>query len=377
MKLMLLSDLHLGKKLNEYSLLDDQAYILQEILNLMDLHTPDGLIIAGDVYDKAAPPAEAVRLLDRFITEVAKRDIHLFMIAGNHDSADRLAFGAGLFKSRNVHIAESFREPIQPMVWRVGSQTAHIYLMPFIKPVQVRAVWPDLDCRSYDEAIGIVTKAMEKDDKVCNILVAHQFIAGAERCDSDDILVGGLDQVDVRHFEGFDLVALGHLHGPQAIGRDTVRYAGSPLKYSFSEALHHKSVPLVTIGPDKQIETQLLPLRPVRDMRVIRGPFASVSDPKVYQAGNVEDYVQITLTDEQDIPDALNKLRRIYPNLLKLNYDNARTKSQQAIFGSAQVHRRSPIELFADFFEMQNNQTLDERQGRYIRDLFDAMEVSE
>lgn len=374
MKVMLLSDLHLGKKLNEFSMLDDQHFILQEVLEFIDEHKPDGLIIAGDVYDKATPSTEAVRLLDWFINQVASRKLHLFMISGNHDSADRLAFGSSLFKSHQVHIAEGFREPVKPIVWQVDDVLAHVYLLPFIKPVQVRAVWPDKVINSYDDALKAVIEEIELNESVCNILVAHQYVAGATLTESDDLIIGGLDQVSVSHFDGFDLVALGHLHGPQSIGRDQVRYAGAPLKYSFSEALHHKSIPLITIDCDKQVKTELLRLTPKRDLRVIRGPFAAITDREVYRQGNQEDYVHITLTDELDIPDALNKLRAIYPNIMKLTYDNRRTKENQVLTGSEIVHQQSPFEMFSDFYEKQNNQPMDERQRDYLIRLFDENE---
>jgi exonuclease SbcD len=373
MKLMLLADLHLGKKVNEFSLIEDQAFILDQIIESMDRHRPDGVVIAGDVYDKSAPSAEAVRLLDNFICRIAQRDIRLFMISGNHDSADRLSFGSRIFSSNHIFIAESFRQPIEPITWQVGEVTADIYLLPFTKPVQVRSVWPESDVSGYDEAIAQIVSQINLNSDRFNLLVAHQFITGAKTFDSDDILIGGIDQVRADHFTNFDLVVLGHLHGPQTVGRESIRYPGSPLKYSFSEAGHVKSVPLITISSDHTIETELLPLQPLRDLRVVRGPFEMITQPEIFQVGNQQDYVQITLTDEFEIPDVMAKCRAIYPNLMKLNYDNQRTKAGQAFQTSQEVHHKSPLELFQDFYHQQNNRSLTDEQTDYVMDLLQTI----
>ena len=373
MKLMLLADLHLGKKVNEFSLIEDQAFILDQIIESMDRHRPDGVVIAGDVYDKSAPSAEAVRLLDNFICRIAERDIRLFMISGNHDSADRLSFGSRIFSSNHIFIAESFRQPIEPITWQVGEVTADIYLLPFTKPVQVRSVWPESDVSGYDEAIAQIVSQINLNSDRFNLLVAHQFITGAKTFDSDDILIGGIDQVRADHFTNFDLVVLGHLHGPQIVGRESIRYPGSPLKYSFSEAGHVKSVPLITISSDHTIETELLPLQPLRDLRVVRGPFEMITQPEIFQVGNQQDYVQITLTDEFEIPDVMAKCRAIYPNLMKLNYDNQRTKAGQAFQTSQEVHHKSPLELFQDFYHQQNNRSLTDEQTDYVMDLLQTI----
>lgn len=375
MKLMVLSDLHLGKKVNEFSLMDDQIFIVQQMFSLLDEHQPDGLIIAGDVYDKSQPAAEAVRLLDQLIAGVAERAIRLFMISGNHDSADRLAFGASIFSAKQIHIAPAFRQPLSPITWQVGEVTADIYLLPFIKPAHVRAVWPEAEINGYDGAISHVLSQLELRPERFNLLVAHQFIQGAEVFDSDDILVGGIDQVSAVHFKDFHLVTLGHLHGPQRISENII-YPGSPLKYSFSETKHTKTVPLIQIEPDLTYTIEYLPISPLRDMRQIRGPFASVTQPEVYEKGNQGDYLQITLTDELEIPDAIAKLRAIYPNLMKLSYDNRRTQTERAFQASREVHHKSPMELFQDFFSDQNNQDLSSAQLEYLQQLFEEIEVN-
>lgn len=374
MKLMLLADLHLGKKVNEFSLMEDQIYLLDQVIRLIDQHRPDGVVIAGDVYDKSTPSAEAVRLLDDFIRRISQREICLFMISGNHDSADRLAFGSSIFSANQIFIAESFRRGLEPIEWQAGGVTAHVYLLPFIKPIQVRSVWPESEVSGYDEAVKYVLGKLSLRADRFNLLVAHQFITGAKTFDSDDILIGGIDQVSARHFEAFDLTVLGHLHGPQTVGFDHIRYPGSPLKYSFSEAGHNKSVPLITIKPDHSFTTELIELEPLRDMRIIRGPFHEIADPKHFSSGNQKDYVQITLTDELEVPDAVNRLRAIYPNLMKLSYDNKRTQAAEAFSVAREIHHRSPLELFQDFYQSQNNQALSDRQKDYVQALLSELE---
>lgn len=375
MKIMALADLHLGKKVHEFSLLADQAYLLDQVMELIDHHRPDGLVLAGDIYDKALPSAEAVRLLDDFLSRLAERDLAVFMIAGNHDSADRLAFAQKMLARQKIQIAGPFRHPLEAVTWQVGDVTADVYLLPFIKPVHVRAVWPESDVTSYDDALGFVIGQLELKPDRFNILIGHQFIRGAATFESDDILIGGVDQVRADHFAVFDLVLLGHLHGPQTIGSPAIRYPGSLMKYSFSEAHHTKSAPLITISNDHTFRTELLPLIPLRDMRVLKGPWDKLTDPAVYGAGNQSDYVQITLTDDQEIPDAITRLRAIYPQLMRLNYDNRRTRASLAFEATHQIQHKTPLELFYEFYHSQNNQPLSDEQSDYISRLLSEMEA--
>ena len=249
MKLMHLSDLHLGKRVNEFSLLEDQQYILNEILQMADRERPDGVIIAGDVYDKAVPPAEAVSLLDRFLVELARRSLQVFVISGNHDSPERMAFGGRLMEGSGLHMAPVYRGQVDPIPLEDAYGPVNLYLLPFVKPAQVRRFFPDREIATYTQALEAAISAMDLDPRVRNVLVTHQFVTGAERCDSEELSVGGSDNVDVSVFAPFDYVALGHIHGPQCVGRETVRYCGTPLKYSFSEARHRKSVTLVELAP--------------------------------------------------------------------------------------------------------------------------------
>ena len=371
MRLLHLSDLHLGKRVCEFSMLDDQQYILDEILALLDQHPVDAVVLAGDLYDKPVPPAEAVRLLDWFLTELSLRQLPVFAISGNHDSADRIAFGARLLTSSQVYVSPLFTGVPEPITLTDPYGPVDFYLLPFLKPAMVRHVWPEEDIETYNDALGCVLRRCAPDPARRSVLVAHQFVAGAACCESEEPSVGGVDSVDAALFDGFDYVALGHLHSPQKVGRETVRYCGTPLKYSFSEARQNKSVTFVELGPKGDISLSFAPLSPRRDLRELRGSYMELTDRRSYEGTDTDDYLHITLTDEQDVPDALARLRVIYPNLMRLDYDNLRTRAQQTVEGPVQEVRRSPLEEFAAFYEAQNNQPMTAEQTAFCRQLIE------
>ena len=349
MKLIHLSDLHLGKRVNEFSMLEDQQYILTEILQIIDQEKPDGVIIAGDVYDKSVPSAEAVALLDDFLVRLAKRDLQVFLISGNHDSPERMAFGGRLMAQSGVHLAPVYDGKVSPITLTDEYGPVNLYLLPFLKPAHVRRCFPEREILTYTDALDAAIEAMGVDTAQRNVLVTHQFVTGAARCDSEEISVGGTDNVDVLVFEPFDYVALGHIHGPQQVGRETVRYCGTPLKYSFSEAKHQKSVTVVELGEKGAVSVRTVPLTPMRDLAELRGTYEELTFRGFYQGTSYpRDYVHITLTDEEDIPDAVSKLRIIYPNLMKLDYDNKRTRAGIILEG-AEDQQRSPLELLEEF----------------------------
>ena len=362
MKFLHLSDLHLGKRVNEFSMLEDQAYILTKIINIIDEQKIEGVWIAGDIYDKAVPPAEAVRLMDDFLTRLADRNLPVFVISGNHDSAERIAFGSRLMDSRGIHLSPVFDGKIEPVILEDAHGEIAVYMLPFIKPASVKRFWPEEETGTYTDAVSVVVDHMELDAERRNVLLAHQFVTGAARCDSEEISVGGVDNVDASVFEPFDYVALGHLHGPQKIGRETVRYAGTPLKYSFSEVSHKKAAVIVEMKEKGDVQIQQILLTPKRDMREIRGTYLEVTALDFYKDTNTEDYLHVTLTDEEDVPDAIGKLRTIYPNIMKLDYDNMRTRSNMEISGAAEVETKTPMELLMEFYELQNNQPMKEEQ---------------
>ena len=369
MKFIHLSDLHLGKRVNEFSMLEDQRCILAEILRIIDEERPDGVLIAGDVYDKSVPSAEAVALLDDFLVRLAKRDLQIFLISGNHDSAERMAFGGRLMEGSGVHLAPVYDGRVSPITLTDGHGPVKVYLLPFIKPAHVRRCFPEREISTYTDALSVAIEAMGVDQAERNVLVTHQFVTGAARCDSEEVTVGGTDNVDVSVFAPFDYVALGHLHGPQTVGRETVRYCGTPLKYSFSEAGQQKSVTVVELGPKGTVTVGTVPLTPLRDLAELRGTYEELTFRGFYVGTSYQkDYVHITLTDEEDIPDAVRKLQIIYPNLMKLDYDNKRTRAGLHLDGAEDAEHKSPLELLEEFYEKQNGQPMGGEQRDFARE---------
>lgn len=374
MKLIHLSDLHLGKRVNEFSMLEDQRYILGEILRVIDREKPQAVLIAGDVYDKSVPSAEAVTLLDNFLVNLARRGLQVLVISGNHDSPERMAFGGRLMARSGVHLAPVYGGEVAPAILRDQYGPVNFYLLPFVKPAHVRRFFPEKEIASYNDALSAAVEAMEVDQTQRNVLVTHQFVTGAGRCDSEELSVGGTDNVDVSVFDPFDYVALGHIHGPQYVGRETVRYCGTPLKYSFSEAGHKKSVTVVELEEKGRVALRTVPLTPKRDMVELRGTYGELTLRSNYQGtGWQEDYVHITLTDEEDVPEALSKLRTVYPYLMKLDYDNKRTRAGALADPAADTARRSPLELLEDFYRQQNGQPMGEEQRGFARALIEKI----
>lgn len=373
MRFLHLSDLHLGKRVNEFPMLEDQAYILKEILNIIDEQKVEVVLIAGDIYDKVIPSAEAVRLLDDFLTRIAARELPVFLISGNHDSAERIAFGSRLMSSRQIYLSPVFESDVEPVTISDRYGEINIYMLPFVKPSLVKRVYQEEEIITYQDAVNVAVQHMQIDTDKRNILLAHQFVTGAARCDSEELSVGGLDDVDASIFDGFDYVALGHLHGPQKIGKETVRYSGTPLKYSFSEANQKKAAVIVDVEEKGKINIQQIPFLPKHDMREIRGTYMEVTALDFYKDMKTDDYLHITLTDEEDIPDAIGKLRTIYPNIMKLSYDNLRTRAAGTVRGTAEVEEKSPMELLREFYELQNNQPMTDEQEEIARGMMEEI----
>lgn len=370
MKFMHLSDLHLGKRVNEFSMIEDQKYILEQILSLLDREAADAVLMAGDIYDKPVPPAEAVQLFDRFLTELADREIPIFAVSGNHDSAERLSFGSRIMSGQNVFISPVYDGSTARFTLTDDWGEVCVHLLPFIRPSAVRRAFEKEEIHTYQEAVQTAVEQIRPDTEVRNLLVAHQFVTGASRCESEEITVGGIDNVDAAVFDSFDYVALGHIHSPQHIGRKEVRYCGTPLKYSFSEADQEKSVTVAELREKGNVSVTVYPLRPLRDMRKIRGTYLEVTARSFYQNMNTEDYLHITLTDEDDIPDAMQKLRVIYPNVMRLEYDNRRTREEQDIKITEETVQKSDLELFEEFYELQNNQPMTDEQRAFVNEQF-------
>lgn len=374
MKFLHISDLHLGKRLNEFSLIEDQKYILNQILNIAEREEADGIIIAGDVYDRPVPSSEAVQVFDSFLTGLAARGKRVFVISGNHDSAERLAFGARLMSGQGVYVSPVYKGEASKIRLKDEYGEIFIHLLPFVKPAVVRyALKREELPETYQEAAALVMERMKVDKEARNILVAHQFVTGAGRCESEEITVGGLDNIDAELFDDFDYVALGHIHSPQWIKRETVRYCGTPLKYSFSEAEQEKSVTLVELREKGRVAIRLVPLEGLRDMGKIRGSYEEVMARDFYQGKSREDYVQITLTDEEDIPDGFGKLRTVYPNLTRLLYDNSRTRNSKIVETVREMEKKSELELFEEFYEIQNDRPMSGTQKDFVRRLINDL----
>ena len=372
MKFIHLSDLHIGKRVNEYSMLEDQEYILNQIINIIDAEKPDCVIIAGDVYDKAVPSAEAVALVDDFLVKLSEKNLHVFVISGNHDSPERIAFGGRLMELSKIYMSPVYDGNISPVVLEDEYGKINIWMLPFVKPVHVRKINEDTEINSYTDAMRIAIEDININKNERNVMITHQFVTGAHRTESEEISVGGTDNVDVSVFEDFDYTALGHIHRPQNCKSEKVRYSGSPLKYSFSESKDNKSVTVAELKEKGTLLVTTVPLVPLRDMVEIKGKYEEIMLRDFYKATSYqEDYVHITLTDEDDIPDAIGKLRTVYHNLMKLDYDNIRTRNINLVDGAENIERKSPYEHFSEFYEKQNNQPMSYNQNEFIKKLIE------
>jgi len=385
LKLLHLSDLHIGKRVNEFSMIEDQKYILNQIILIITNENPDAVLIAGDIYDKNIPPAEAVEVLDNFLTQLMTLQKPVFLISGNHDSPQRLSFGRTMFGKNKLFIESKFNGNLFKETLYDEEGAVNFYLLPFIKPAHVKAYY-DEEIVSYESAVlAVIAHAnINKDER--NVLIAHQFItnsgADPKRSDSENISVGGMDNIDASVFDAFDIVALGHIHGPQKMLRETIRYCGSPLKYSFSESRHRKSVILWELGEKGTVDYQLIPLVPLRDMREIKGPINELirvgKEQKLMGDGSIscDDYIRATLTDEGDIYDAIGQMREIYPNIMQIDFENSKSKINKHLTLSLQedIANKEPIMLFSEFYESQNNIPLDEEKRLILKAVFEYAE---
>ncbi len=374
MKIMHLSDLHLGKRVNEFSMLEDQIYILNEIINIIDEQKPKVIILAGDIYDKPIPPAEAVEIFDDFLYKLSKRNPAVFIISGNHDSPERIAFGSRLFDKSGIYLSPVYNGKILPIPVDDECGNINFYMLPFIKPVHVRRFFPDAEVYTYTDALSTVISDMHIDTAQKNILITHQFVTGSSRTESEDVSVGGSDNVDADIFKDFDYVALGHIHRSQCCDSEYIRYCGTPLKYSFSESKDIKSITMLDIKEKGNIKLDFIPLTPLRDMVEIKGSYNELMLKSFYENTSLtDDYVHITLTDEEDIPDVITKLRVVYKNIMKLDYDNQRTKKSSEINLINDMDSKSPLELFDTFYELQNGKHLSDTQRVFLKNIIEEI----
>jgi exonuclease SbcD len=375
-KILHLADLHLGKIVNGFSMLEDQAYILEQIMSVIKDKRPRAVVIAGDVYDRAMPGVEAVKIFDQFLTELVREKTAVIVISGNHDSAERLSFASRIMMEQQVYIYTIFDGSVHTVVLQDEFGAVVFHLLPFVRPAEVRPFF-EKKIESYSDALRTVLESIKKDPADRNILVAHQFVAAAglepERSDSENISLGGLDCIDVEMLGGFDYVALGHLHGPQKVAYDHIRYCGSPLKYSFSEAHHVKSVYLLEIGEKKSLSVTAVPLVPLRDMRKIKGPLNALMNKTVVEQGNKEDYLHITLTDEDEIMDAIGKVRSVYPHVMTLAFENSRTQAVFDLEEDIEIEDVPPVELFGSFYASQNGGAMKRVQKEIVENMLEQI----
>ena len=396
MRLMHLSDLHLGIKVYEFDLYDDQKYMLDQLIDIALEKSVDGIMISGDIYDRQVPPAESVALFDSFLTKLSNLGFKVYITSGNHDSQERLSFGSRLMEGSGIYFGGTFDGTVPRIDLEDEFGPVHIFMLPFLKPTIVRAhMLPDKNSfeenleevsdedtkeknnekiSGYQEAIDYVLDNCEVNENDRNVIMAHQFVTGASRSDSEEINVGGVDGISADSFSRFDYVALGHIHTPQIIGgKETVRYCGTMLKYSFSECSQDKSVPVITFREKGNTEIELVPLKPQKDMREIKGTYLELTAKNNYADTNTQDYLHVTLTDEEDVPDALGRLRSIYPNIMKLDYDNLRTRSVYNNEIPDEVEKKSPLDLFDEFYNLQNGRSLNEEESSYVQSKIDEL----
>lgn len=380
MRFLHTADLHIGKRVNEFSMLEDQEYILRQILKTADKEQVEAVLIAGDVYDKQVPSAEAVRLFDWFLTQLNSRKLPVFVIGGNHDSVERLSFGAQIMEESGVYLTQSYDGKVVPVRLEDEYGPVNLWMLPFLKPAMVKRFFPEQDIVTYQDALETVIGNMELNREDRNLLIAHQFVTGAVTGGSEDsveVFVGGVENVDASVFADFDYVALGHIHRAQSAGGEQIRYSGTPLKYSFSEIRHEKSVTIAELKEKGSLTVHQEPLKPLHDMREIRGSYEELVLRENYQGTDLEDYLHVILTDENDIPDVIGRLRSIYPNIMKLDYDNQRTRRNQELMKEEAAVEQSPMELLGQFFLQKNNQEMSPEQTEYARTLMETIRKEE
>lgn len=377
MKILHLADLHLGKRVNEMSMIEDQKYILDQIITLIKEESVGIVLLCGDIYDKSIPTIEAIHLFDEFLDQLSKMAIKVLMISGNHDSIDRLSFGKSLFTRSNLYIASQFENEIEKITVKENGITVNFYMLPFVKSAYISHIF-QLQTDSYEECFRYLIEHTKIDEEETNILLSHQFVTAnkknPELSDSETSSLGGIDNIDFHIFDPFDYVALGHIHKPQAMGREMVRYAGSILKYSFSEIHMDKKATILTIDAKKEISLSFYPLKPLRDMREIECSLEELLK-KQCEIGNQEDYMHVILTDEEQILDAIGKVRTIYPNVMQISFKNRRHMKQleSAQIKEDQISDQSPAELFEQFYKMQNHIDLDEKRLQLVLSVFEEV----
>ena len=369
MRFLHLADLHIGKRVNGFSMIEDQKFVFEQVYNVIENEKIDGIIMAGDIYDKPVPSAEAVKLFDEMLTRLVSINLPIFVISGNHDSAERIGFGSDILSAAKVYMSRVYNGNLQKIELEDDYGKINVYLLPFIKPATVKNIYKEAEIKDYDDALEYVLSQEKIDETKRNVIVSHQFVTGAMRSESEEVSVGGLDNVSVENYEAFDYVALGHIHRAQQMGRESARYAGTLLKYSFSEEKHNKSMTIVDLKEKGNIEIKEIPVKPLHDLKTIKGKFSKITSEEFYKELKKEDYYRAVLTDEDDILNAIGKLKSIYPNLMSMEYDNTRTRSYSVVDNVETGETKSPLDYFEEFFEKQNGRKMSEKQRNYLLEI--------
>lgn len=369
MRFLHLADLHIGKRVNGFSMIEDQKFVFEQVYNVIENEKIDGIIMAGDIYDKPVPSAEAVKLFDEMLTRLVSINLPIFVISGNHDSAERIGFGSDILSAAKVYMSRVYNGNLQKIELEDDYGKINVYLLPFIKPATVKNIYKEAEIKDYDDALEYVLSQKKIDETKRNVIVSHQFVTGAMRSESEEVSVGGLDNVSVENYKAFDYVALGHIHRAQQMGRESARYAGTLLKYSFSEEKHNKSMTIVDLKEKGNIEIKEIPVKPLHDLKTIKGKFSEITSEEFYKELKKEDYYRAVLTDEEDILNAIGKLKSIYPNLMSMEYDNTRTRSYSVVDNVETGEAKSPLDYFEKFFEKQNGRKMSEKQRDYLLEI--------
>ncbi len=372
MKFIHLADLHLGKKVFGYDMMEEQQDVLNQVVTLAQARQVDGVLICGDVYDHPLPPVDAVNLLDQFLEALHCQHIPVLIISGNHDSAGRLDFGSGILKETAIHIAGTWNGQVEFVDFDQEGESVRIHMLPFVRPGIVRAAL-GVDCRDWNEALKLALDTTQFKEDAANILMSHQFYAGGQVCDSEAANIGTLDQVSTSVLEPFDYCALGHLHNPQSTGRPENRYPGTLLKFSFSEINAQKSITLIETHPDHSITIEEVPVVPKREMIHLKGMFADLLEKDFVRRVDREAYVYITLEDSQEVFQAFEKLRERYPRILKIEYCNLPRFRTLDEYTPAASRMKSPLEIVTEFYALQNDQDLSEAMKTQVQEIWEEM----
>lgn len=373
MKIAHISDLHLGKSLYNYSLIEDQDYILDQITGILVEKKVEVLIIAGDVYDKNVAPEAGLKVLRKFLNRLVEAEIKVLIISGNHDSAERLTFGAEFMTEKGIYFSKVYDGTIEPVTFEDDFGPVNFYLLPFVKPSTVQHYYEDKTISTYEDAVRCAVEHMNVNYSERNVAIAHQNIMNAERCESEEIIIGFQDAVSDEVFKDFDYTALGHIHKQQKIGKHNVMFSGTPLKYSTSEFTHKKVMPLITLGEKGKVDIELIPLEPKRDLRQITGTLDEIMKASKEDPNNHEDFIDVILTNENEVMDAMATLRTVYPNVLKITYDNKASRAAEKIERLGAVDKKNPLEIFEAFYKSRIGEDMDDQKKEYIHSLIEKI----